>query len=89
MEKKPKAQLNARVPAEMRRALKAVAVISGLSLERVSEDAFRYYLGMDGTSEDLQHRREICREALRRYTGGNPPPFEVGRSSGQFELCLL
>lgn len=90
MEKKQdKRQLNARVPVEMRQALKAIAIMSGLTLERVSEDAFRFYLGMDEAPQDLQIRRDLCREALRRYTGGNTPPFEVGRSSVQPELCLL
>lgn len=69
------AQLNARVPAGMKRIVKAIAVATDLNLEDMTADAFRLYLGVE--CQAVKSRRKAVLQTFKKLTEGEPLPFEA------------
>jgi uncharacterized protein (DUF1778 family) len=57
-------QLNLRVPAEMKRGIKAAAAAVGLSMEELGTEVIMFYC--DQSNEDVRRRREVASGVIRQ-----------------------
>lgn len=68
MKTKPlRVQLNARVPDDLKRRIKAISDLTRLKVESIVEDAFEFYMGLPQTP-DAKNRRAACVDAFKRVS---------------------